>query len=112
MPRLVGRGRALEMILSGEPVTADEAYRSGLVNRVVPAADLMPAARQLAGTLGKKAQIAMRHLIEAVAGGLDLPLAAAQQLEATLFGLTFATDDVHEGIGAFVEKRKPEFKGK
>ncbi len=99
------------MLLSGQPVTAGDALRIGLVNRVVPAADLMPAARQLARTLADKPPIAVRYLLEAVAEGLDLPLAAAQQLEATLFGLTVATDDMREGTNAFLEKRKADFKG-
>jgi enoyl-CoA hydratase len=111
LPRLVGRGRGLEMLLSGQPVTADEARRIGLVNRVVPAADLMPVARQLAGTLAEKPPIAVRYLLEAVASGLDLPLAAAQEVEATLFGLAFATGDMREGTKAFLEKRKADFKG-
>ncbi len=112
LPRLVGRGRALELLLSGQPVTADEAHRIGLVNRVVPAAELLPAARQLATTLAEKPPIAVRYLLEAVAEGLDLPLGAAQEIEATLFGLACATDDMREGTQAFVEKRRPEFKGK
>jgi enoyl-CoA hydratase len=112
LPRLVGRGRGLEMLLSGLPVTAAEAYRIGLVNRVVPPAELLPASRQLARSLAEKPPIAVRYLLEAVAEGLDLPLAAAEQVEATLFGLTFATDDMREGTQAFLEKRKPEFTGK
>jgi enoyl-CoA hydratase len=100
------------MLLSGLPVTAAEAYRIGLVNRVVPPAELLPASRQLARSLAEKPPIAVRYLLEAVAEGLDLPLAAAEQVEATLFGLTFATDDMREGTRAFLEKRKPEFTGK
>lgn len=112
LPRLVGRGRALELLLSGHSISADEALRIGLVNRVVPAGQLMAEARALAHTLASKAPIAVRYILDAVARGLDLPLADAQDYEATLFGLISTTDDMREGTRAFLEKRKPEFKGK
>lgn len=111
LPRLVGRGPALELLLTGDPISAEEAWRIGLVNRVVPAADLMTAARQLASTLAAKPALAVRYVLEAVAGGLDMPFEQAQQYEAALFGLVSATGDMREGTRAFLEKRKPDFKG-
>jgi len=112
LSRLVGKGKAMEMILTGAPITADEAHRIGLVNRVVPAADLMADARALAAQLGKNAPIAMRYIINAVTRGVEIPFADACQYEATLFGLVASTDDMREGTAAFLEKRKPEFKGR
>jgi enoyl-CoA hydratase len=112
LTRLVGRGRALEMILTGAHVSADEALRIGLVHRVLPAAELMTAARALASQLARSAPIAMRYIINAVNKGVEMPFAEACQYEATLFGLVASTDDMREGTAAFLEKRKPEFKGK
>jgi enoyl-CoA hydratase len=112
LSRLVGRSRALEMILTGAHVPADEALRIGLVHRVVPAADLMTAARALAAQLAKSAPIAMRYIINAVNKGAEMPFAEACQYEATLFGLVASTDDMREGTAAFLEKRKPEFQGR
>jgi enoyl-CoA hydratase len=112
LPRLVGRGRALELLLTGNPIGADEAYRIGLVNRVVPAAQLMDEARALARTLAGKAPVAARYILDAVTGGLDLTLADAEVYEATLFGLVASTDDMREGTRAFLEKRKPAFTGR
>ena len=112
LARLIGRGRALDMLLTGEHVNAAEAFRLGLVNRVVPAGQLMDDARKLAASLAAKAPIAMRFIIDAVNKGLDMPLAEAQNYEATLFGLVASTDDMREGTKAFLEKRKAEFRGK
>jgi enoyl-CoA hydratase len=112
LARLVGRGRALELLLTGDMITAAEAHRLGLVNRVVPAADLAAAARTLAQTLASKAPVAVRYILDAVNRGLDMPLAEAARFEATLFGLVSATDDMREGTSAFLEKRKAEFKGR
>ena len=112
LPRLVGRGKAMEMILGGAPISADEAQRIGLVNRVVPAAELMTEARTLAGQLAKNAPIAMRYIINAVTKGLEMPFAEACQYEATLFGLVASTEDMKEGTAAFLEKRKATFKGR
>jgi enoyl-CoA hydratase len=112
LARLVGRGRALELLLSGHSISADEALRIGLVNRVVPAAQLLTEARALAQTLASKAPIAVRYILDAVARGLDMPFADAQDYEATLFGLVSTTEDMKEGTRAFLEKRKPEFKGR
>ena len=111
LARLVGAGRALELLLTGNPISAAEAYRVGLVNRVVPAADLMREAAALAASLAGKAPIAVRYIIDAVQTGGDLPLPAAQQLEATLFGLVASTEDMREGTRAFLEKRPAAFKG-
>jgi enoyl-CoA hydratase len=112
LPRLVGRGRALELLLTGAQIGADEAHRIGLVNRVVPAATLMDEARKLAKTLAAKAPVAARYILDAVADGLDMSFADAEVYEATLFGLVFATDDMREGTRAFLEKRKPAFHGR
>ena len=112
LPRLVGKGRAMEIILTGTPISADEALRIGLVNRVYPAAELMAEARKLALQLAKAAPIAVRYIINAVNKGGEMPFAEACQYEATLFGLVASTDDMREGTAAFLQKRKPEFKGK
>jgi enoyl-CoA hydratase/carnithine racemase len=112
LARLVGRGRALEWLLTGDQITAQEAYRLGLVNRVVPAADVMAESRKLATTLATKAPIAVRYIIEAVNKGLQMTFADGQVFEATLFGLVASTDDMREGTSAFLEKRKAEFKGR
>ena len=112
LARLVGRGRALELLLTGDHISAQEAHRIGLVNRVVPAADLMTETRKLAGALASKAPVAAKYIIDAVNRGLDMALPDAQIFEATLFGLVSATDDMREGTRAFLEKRKAEFKGK
>ena len=111
LPRLVGKGKAMEMILTGAPIAADEAQRIGLVNRVVPAADLMAEARKLAAQLAKNAPIAMRYIISAVNTGVEIPFAEACRYEATLFGLVASTDDMREGTAAFLAKRTAEFKG-
>jgi enoyl-CoA hydratase len=112
LPRLVGRGRAQELLLTGDMIGADEAYRIGLVNRVVPAAQLMDEARKLAQTLAAKAPVAVRYILDAVASGADMTFAEAEDHEATLFGLVSTTDDMREGTRAFLEKRKPTFTGK
>jgi enoyl-CoA hydratase len=112
LPRLVGRGRALEMLLTGAQITAEEAHRIGLVNKVVPAASLMTEARALAHTLAGKAPVAVRYILEAVAGGLEMSFTDAQDYEATLFGLVSTTDDMREGTRAFLEKRKAAFQGR
>jgi len=112
LARLVGKGKALELILTGTPVTADEAARIGLVNRVVPATELMTAARDLAAQLAIQAPIAMRYILSAINQGLEMPFAEACVFEATLFGLIASTDDMQEGTRAFLEKRKPQFTGR
>ncbi len=110
--RLVGRGRALALLLGGHRIGAEEAERIGLVNTVVPAADLRSQAVALAGTLAAKAPLAVRYILDAVYTGADLALPQANELEAALFGMSVATADAKEGTRAFLEKRKAEFQGK
>ena len=112
LPRLVGRGRALEMVLSGEPVSAAEAYRIGLVNQVVPAQDLIAAAEKLAQKILANAPLAVKFALEAVNHGLEMTQAEGQFLEANLFGLCCTTADMKEGTRAFLEKRPARFTGK
>ena len=112
LARLVGKGVALELLLTGRQLKADEALQIGLVNRVVPAADLMPESMKLAAELATKAPIAMQYIIEAVNRGLEVSFDKGQFLEAALFGLVASTDDMREGTTAFLEKRKADFKGR
>ncbi|HEX5481894.1 MAG TPA: enoyl-CoA hydratase-related protein [Terriglobia bacterium] len=112
LPRLVGKGRAMEMILTGEPVTAEEAYRIGLVNRVVPAPELIAVAETLAHKMMANAPCAVRLSIEAVNHGVEMPQTQGEFLETTLFGLSCATEDMKEGTRAFLEKRPPKFTGR
>jgi enoyl-CoA hydratase len=112
LPRLVGKGRALELLLTGDMVTATRAYEIGLVNRVVPAADLLAEARKLAATLAAKAPLATRYILEAVHHGSEMPLPDAQALEGTLFGLVASTEDMKEGTAAFLQKRPAAWRGR
>jgi enoyl-CoA hydratase/carnithine racemase len=112
LSRLVGKGKAMELILTGSPISAAEAERIGLVNRVVPASELMTEARKVASTLAAQAPLAMRYIINAINHGLEMPFAQGCAYEATLFGLASATDDMREGTRAFLEKRKPAFQGR
>jgi enoyl-CoA hydratase len=112
LPRLVGKGRALEMILSGEPISAEEAYRIGLVNRVVPREDLLPAARRLVGKIMENGPLAVALCLQAVHRGMEMPLEAALEWEASQFGMSCATEDIREGTRAFLEKRKAQFRGR
>jgi enoyl-CoA hydratase len=112
LARLVGKGKAMELLLTGVPVSAAEAQRIGLVNRVVGVSELMNEARTLADQLARNAPIAMRYILDAVNRGLEMPFAQAAEYEATLFGLVAATDDMREGTRAFLDKRKPDFKGR
>jgi enoyl-CoA hydratase len=112
LPRLVGKGRAMEMILSGDPIDAETAERWGLINRVVSQTELMEACEKIAKTIALKAPIAIKYCLEGVNSGMNLTLEEGQVLESSLFGLVFATEDYKEGTSAFLEKRKPDFKGK
>ncbi|PYN18148.1 MAG: enoyl-CoA hydratase, partial [Candidatus Rokuibacteriota bacterium] len=112
LPRLVGRDKALEMILTGVRIDAREALRIGLVERVVPAGEALSAAQTLALTLAERAPVALRYAKEAVVKGLELPLAEGGRLENDLATLLRTTEDRIEGAKAFLEKRKPRFTGK
>jgi enoyl-CoA hydratase/carnithine racemase len=112
LPRLVGKGRALEILLTGDMINATRAYEIGLVNRVVPSAELLNEAKKLAAALAAKAPLATRYIIEAVNHGSEMPLAEAQHPEGTLFGLVASTDDMKEGTKAFLEKRQASWRGR
>lgn len=112
LSRLVGTGVALELLLTGRQIKAGDAHRIGLVNRVVPAAALMAEARALAAEVAGKAPLAARYILEAVTAGADMSLEQGQVLEASLFGLVSASEDMREGTTAFLEKRAPQFKGR
>ncbi len=112
LPRLVGKGIAMEMLLTGDMVGAQRAHEIGLVNRVVPAAELMTEARALAQTLAAKAPIAVGFIIDAVNQGLEAPFAVGEYLETSLFGTIASSEDMREGTKAFLDKRKPVWQGK
>jgi enoyl-CoA hydratase len=112
LPRLVGKGRAFEMLLSGEQVSAESAREMGLVNRVVAQSELLPTAETLARKIIANGPIAVQYCLEAVHRGTEMTLSEGQFVEATMFGMCFATEDAEEGTEAFLEKREPNFKGK
>jgi len=111
LPRLLGRGPALEMLLSGEPITAEEAFRLGLLNKVFKPEELLAKTQALGRKLASKAPIARARILDIVSRGAGLPLEAALQMEADLFGGMASTEDTREGLQAFLEKRKPAWKG-
>jgi enoyl-CoA hydratase len=111
LPRLVGKGRALELLLTGDIIDAQEALRIGLVNRVVPADRLLPEAEAVLRSILANGPLAIRACLEAVDNGLEMTIDQALLFEANYFGLLSATEDMREGTRAFVEKRKPSFKG-
>jgi enoyl-CoA hydratase/carnithine racemase len=111
LPRLVGRGRALQIILTGDMISAAEAYRIGLVNEIVPTAELIARAEAILKQIFANAPISVRYSLEAVNRGLDTSLAEGLRLEGSYFGLCAGTDDKHEGTSAFLEKRAPRFQG-
>jgi enoyl-CoA hydratase len=113
LARIVGRGRALEMILTGDPIDAAEAHRIGLINRVVPAGEpLLTAAESLARRMTRNAPLALRHALLAVDQGLEVDLSKGLLIEATLFGILCGTEDLREGMNAFLEKRPAKFQGR
>ena len=112
LPRLVGKGRALQLILTGETISAQEAYRIGLVNEVVPAADLLARAEVILKQIAANAPIAVKFSLQAVNKGLETSQAEGLVLEASYFGICAATEDKKEGTSAFLEKRAPQFQGR
>ncbi|MGI8545815.1 MAG: enoyl-CoA hydratase-related protein [Gemmatimonadaceae bacterium] len=112
LPRLVGKGRALQLLMTGEIIDAEEAYRIGLVNRVVHAAELIGAARIIIKQVIGNAPLAVALCVEAVDRGLQMSLDDGLVLEANHFGLLSATDDMQQGMSAFLEKRAPTFSGR
>ncbi len=112
LSRLVGKGVAFHVILTGEMLRADEACRIGLVNAVLPSAELLPHAEALAHRIIANAPIATRYCLDAVNKGMEMTLSEGLAYEASLFGLCFATEDKNEGTRAFLEKRVPQFQGK
>jgi enoyl-CoA hydratase len=112
LPRLVGRGRALELMLTGEMIDAAEAHRIGLVNRVVEPGEVLDAARSMARTMTGNGPIALALALEAVDRGMSTTLDDAQILESRLFGLLASTEDMREGMQAFLDKRKAEFRNR
>jgi enoyl-CoA hydratase len=112
LPRLVGKGRALEMLLTGEMVDAQEALRIGLVNRVVSREKLLDEAQALLRKMLANGPVSLRFTLDAVNAGLEMPTGEGQAHEATLFGLICTTEDMKEGTRAFLEKRPPRFQGR
>ncbi len=112
LTRLVGRGLATDLILTGRAIDADEALRIGLVSQVVPQAELMDAAHKTASLILKKGPVAIKAAMDAIDHGVNTGFEDACRLEASLFGVVCGTDDMKEGTTAFLEKRKPEFKGR
>ena len=112
LPRLVGKGRALQLILTGEIISAQEAWRIGLVNEVVPAANLISRAEAILKQIFSNAPVAIRYSLEAVTKGLETSLDEGLALEASFFGLCAGTEDKKEGTSAFLEKRAPQFQGR
>jgi enoyl-CoA hydratase/carnithine racemase len=112
LPRLVGKGRALQLILSGGMISAQEAYRIGLVNEIVPAANLIARAEEILKQIAANAPVAVRLSLEAVNKGMDTSQSEGFALEASYFGLCAATEDKREGTSAFLEKRAPQFHGR
>jgi enoyl-CoA hydratase len=112
LPRLVGRGKAKQLILTGDMVDAAEAKRIGLVDEVYPLSELMEAATKMASKIARQGPVAIATAKRCVNRGLDVDLKSGLEYEATQFGVIFSTDDKTEGCSAFLEKRKPDFKGK
>jgi len=111
LPRLVGKGNAAELALTGDMISAEEAHRIGLVNKVVPRGEALGEAEKVARKILAKSPVTVRLILEAVNRGVEVGLPEALNLEANLFGIACATEDMKEGTKAFLEKRKPDFKG-
>jgi len=112
LPRLVGKGIAMQLVTTGEMITAQETHRIGLVNEVTTAAELIPRAEAIAQKIIANAPLAVQFAMEAVNKGMEMPLAEGMYLEAVLFAVACASEDKKEGIAAFLEKRPAQFKGK
>jgi len=112
LPRLIGKGRALKLILSGEIINAEEAHRIGLVNEVVPSPDLIKRAEAILAQINSNAPLAVKFSLEAVNQGLETSQSEGLLLEASLFAICAASDDKREGTSAFLEKRAPQFQGR
>ncbi|CAM2069533.1 Enoyl-CoA hydratase/isomerase family protein [Sulfidibacter corallicola] len=112
LPRLVGKGVAMELVLTGDMIDAARAHAIGLVNHVVRPEDLVPFTLKLVGKILKKGPLAVRHALEAVTAGVEMSREDGERLEAALFGILATTEDTKEGLAAFIEKRPPQFKGR
>lgn len=112
LSRLIGKGRAMELILSGEMIDAAEAYRIGLVNKVCPKDKLLAEAEHFARQVMSRGPLAIKSALEAINRGMEMPLSEGLNLEANLFGRLCETEDMKEGLKAFLEKRQPNFQGK
>jgi len=112
LPRLVGRAKAIELILSGDQITAQEAYRLNLVNKVVPGGEVLKTARDLGKKMAQKSLVTIRAALDAITCGSTKPMAEGLQYEASQFGILFETEDMREGVAAFLQKRQPAFKDK
>lgn len=112
LPRLVGEGRAKELTYTADNIKAEEAYRIGLVNHVYPGAELMDQAKKMAKRMASKAPLAVGYAKFAIGKGMQVDIDTAMSIESDMFGMCCATEDKNEGLGAFVEKRKPQFKNK
>jgi enoyl-CoA hydratase len=112
LPRLVGKGRAIELLVTGNMIDGAEAYRIGLANKVVPPDQLIKTCEDILATVAKKAPVAVKLTLEAVTHGMEMTLEEGVQLEANLFGMCFSTEDMKEGTKAFIEKRQADFQGR
>ena len=110
LQRIVGPSKAAEMILTGDPITAQEAYRLGLVNKVVPMGDVLKEAKGLARKIASKSAVAIRCAMDAIERGRHLPLEEAMEVEIEQFGVISQSEDIKEGVTAFLQKRQPQFK--